>query len=273
MMASSSWAQKVSGTVKDANGEPVIGATIMEQGTQNGTVTDLDGNFTLNLKNGGSINVSYVGMKPQTIATSGKSSFEIKLEDDATTLNDVVVVGYGTMKKKDLTGSVASVKTEDIAKVAGANVLQAIQARVPGVDVQQSSGEAGGKNSINIRGMRSVTASNSPLIIVDGVEYGSTIDIPASDIESMDILKDASSTAIYGTKGANGVIIITTKRGKAGKTNVNFNAYWSFNSPTAAVKAMYGEKPHNPSHPGTGGAAAWRAGTSGCRTGARAAWR
>ncbi|MBR4269148.1 MAG: TonB-dependent receptor [Prevotella sp.] len=242
MMASSSWAQKVSGTVKDANGEPVIGATIMEQGTQNGTVTDLDGNFTLNLKNGGSINVSYVGMKPQTIATSGKSSFEIKLEDDATTLNDVVVVGYGTMKKKDLTGSVASVKTEDIGKVAGANVLQAIQARVPGVDVQQSSGEAGGKNSINIRGMRSVTASNSPLIIVDGVEYGSTIDIPASDIESMDILKDASSTAIYGTKGANGVIIITTKRGKAGKTNVNFNAYWSFNSPTAAVKAMYGEK-------------------------------
>ena len=242
MMASSSWAQKVSGTVKDANGDPIIGATVMESGTQNGTITDLDGNFTLDLKNGGSLNVSYVGMKPQTIATNGKSSFEVKLEDDATTLNDVVVVGYGTMKKKDLTGSVASVKTDDIAKVAGANVLQAIQARVPGVDVQQSSGEAGGKNSINIRGMRSVTASNSPLIIVDGVEYGSTIDIPASDIESMDILKDASSTAIYGTKGANGVIIITTKRGKAGKTNVNFNAYWSFNSPTSAVKAMYGDK-------------------------------
>ena len=242
MMASSSWAQKVSGTVKDANGEPVIGATIMEQGTQNGTVTDLDGNFTLNLKNGGSINVSYVGMKPQTIATSGKSSFEIKLEDDATTLNDVVVVGYGTMKKKDLTGSVASVKMEDIAKVAGANVLQAIQAKVPGVDLQQTSGEAGGSTSINIRGTRSITASNTPLVIVDGVEYGTTIDIPASDIESMDILKDASSTAIYGTKGANGVIIITTKRGKAGKTNVNFNAYWSFNSPTEAVKSMYGTK-------------------------------
>jgi len=242
MMASSSWAQKVSGTVKDANGEPVIGATIMEQGTQNGTVTDLDGNFTLNLKNGGSINVSYVGMKPQTIATSGKSSFEIKLEDDATTLNDVVVVGYGTMKKKDLTGSVASVKMEDISNVAGANVLQAVQAKVPGIDIQQSSGEAGGSASINIRGTRSITASNTPLVIVDGVEYGSTMDIPASEIESMDILKDAASTAIYGTKGANGVIIITTKRGKAGKTNVNFNAYWSFNSPTEAVKAMYGNK-------------------------------
>ena len=242
MMASSSWAQKVSGTVKDANGDPVIGATVMESGTQNGTITDLDGNFTLDLKNGGSLNVSYVGMKPQTIATKGKSSFEVKLEDDATTLNDVVVVGYGTMKKKDLTGSVASVKMEDIAKVAGANVLQAIQAKVPGVDLQQTSGEAGGSTSINIRGTRSITASNTPLVIVDGVEYGTTIDIPASDIESMDILKDASSTAIYGTKGANGVIIITTKRGKAGKTNVNFNAYWSFNSPTEAVKSMYGTK-------------------------------
>ena len=214
----------------------------MESGTQNGTITDLDGNFTLDLKNGGSLNVSYVGMKPQTIATKGKSSFEVKLEDDATTLNDVVVVGYGTMKKKDLTGSVASVKMEDIAKVAGANVLQAIQAKVPGVDLQQTSGEAGGSTSINIRGTRSITASNTPLVIVDGVEYGTTIDIPASDIESMDILKDASSTAIYGTKGANGVIIITTKRGKAGKTNVNFNAYWSFNSPTEAVKSMYGTK-------------------------------
>lgn len=242
MMASSSWAQKVSGTVKDANGDPVIGATVMESGTQNGTITDLDGNFTLDLKNGGSLSVSYVGMKPQTIATNGKSSFEVKLEDDATTLNDVVVVGYGTMKKKDLTGSVASVKMEDIGKVAGANVLQAIQAKVPGIDLQQSSGEAGGSASINIRGSRSITASNDPLIIVDGVEYGSTIDIPASDIESMDILKDAASTAIYGTKGANGVIIITTKRGKAGKTNVNFNAYWSFNSPTEAVKSMYGTK-------------------------------
>lgn len=242
MMASSSWAQKVSGTVKDANGEPVIGATIMEQGTQNGTVTDLDGNFTLNLKNGGSINVSYVGMKPQTIATSGKSSFEIKLEDDATTLNDVVVVGYGTMKKKDLTGSVASVKMEDLGKVASANALSVMQAKVPGMDLQASSGEAGAGVSMTMRGNRSILASNNPLVIVDGVEYGSTLDIPASEIESMDILKDAASTAIYGTKGANGVILITTKRGKAGKTQVGFNAYWSFNSPANVIRQMTGSK-------------------------------
>ncbi|MBR6191288.1 MAG: TonB-dependent receptor [Prevotella sp.] len=244
MTTYASWAEPISGTVKDANGEPVIGATVMEQGTQNGTVTDMDGNFTLDLQKGGNLNVSYVGMKPQVISTSGKSTINISLEDDATTLNDVVVVGYGTMKKKDLTGSVASVKMEDIGKVAGANVLQAIQAKIPGVDLQQSSGEAGGNVSINIRGNRSIVASNDPLIIVDGVEYGSTMDIPASEIESMDILKDAASTAIYGTKGANGVIIITTKRGVAGKKSatVNFNAYWSFNSPTEAVKSMYGSR-------------------------------
>ena len=242
MTTCASWAAPISGTVKDANGEPVIGATVMEQGTQNGTVTDMDGNFTLDLQKGGNLNVSYVGMKPQVISTSGKSTINISLEDDATTLNDVVVVGYGTMKKKDLTGSVASVKMEDIGKVAGANALQAIQAKVPGVDLTQSSGEAGAGVNISVRGNRSITASNAPLIIVDGVEYGSTLDIPASDIESMDILKDASSTAIYGTKGANGVIIITTKRGKAGKTNVNFNAYWSFNSPTAEVRGMYGDR-------------------------------
>lgn len=235
-------AQTINGNVSDANGDPVIGATIMEKGTNNGTVSDMDGNFIIKLQKSGDLNISYVGMKTQTVATKGQTTVNVVLDDDNTTLNDVVVVGYGTMKKKDLTGSVASVKVDDIAKVASASALQAIQAKVPGVDLQQSSGQAGASPSISIRGNRSITASNSPLIIVDGVEYGSTLDIPASDIESMDILKDASSTAIYGTKGANGVIIITTKRGHAGKTSVNFNAYWSFNSPTAAVKSQYGQK-------------------------------
>ncbi len=235
-------AQQISGTVKDANGEPIIGATIMEQGTQNGTVTDFDGNFSLNLKKAGNLNISYVGMKPQVIKTAGKSSFNITLEDDATTLNDVVVIGYGTVKKKDLTGSVASVKAEDLGNVAGANVMQAMQAKVPGVDLQQSDGQAGSGVSITMRGNRSILASNNPLVIVDGVEYGSTLDIPASEIESMDVLKDAASTAIYGTKGANGVIIITTKRGNSGKTKVNFSAYWAFKSPTNVLKPMYGNK-------------------------------
>ena len=235
-------AQQISGTVKDANGEPIIGATIMEQGTQNGTVTDFDGNFSLNLKKAGNLNISYVGMKSQSIPTSGKSNISVVLEDDATTLNDVVVIGYGTVKKKDLTGSVASVKAEDLGNVAGANVMQAMQAKVPGVDLQQSDGQAGSGVSITMRGNRSILASNNPLVIVDGVEYGSTLDIPASEIESMDVLKDAASTAIYGTKGANGVIIITTKRGSSGKTKVNFSAYWAFKSPTNVVRPMYGTK-------------------------------
>lgn len=234
-------AQTVKGNVKDSFGDPVIGATVMEKGTQNGTVTDIDGNFTINLKKAGQLAISYVGMKSQTVDVKGKSIVEITMEDDHTTLNDVVVVGYGVMKKKDLTGAVASVKTEELGKVASANALQAMQAKVPGVDLQQSDGQAGAGVSMKLRGNRSILASNNPLILVDGVEYGSTLDIPASEIESMDVLKDAASTAIYGTKGANGVIIITTKRGKAGKTSVGFNAYVAFKSPANVVKPMYGE--------------------------------
>ena len=238
------YAQKtVTGTVKDATGEPMIGVSVMVDGTTNGSVTDFDGNFTIkNVPDNGVLKFSYIGFKDQKISVAGKSNFNVTLEEDATGLEEIVVVGYGTMKKKDLTGSVSSVKTDDLAKVAGPDVLQAMQGKVPGVDLTQSSGQAGAGTNISIRGNRSITASNDPLVIVDGVEYGSTIDIPASDIESMDILKDASSTAIYGTKGANGVIIITTKRGKAGKTSVNFNAYWSFNSPTSEVKGIYGAK-------------------------------
>lgn len=234
-------AQTVKGNVKDSFGDPVIGATVMEKGTQNGTVTDIDGNFTINLQKAGQLAISYVGMKSQTVDVKGKSTVEITMEDDNTTLNDVVVVGYGVMKKKDLTGAVASVKTEELSKVATANALQAMQAKVPGIDLQQSDGQAGAGVSIKLRGNRSILASNSPLILVDGVEYGSTLDIPASEIESMDVLKDAASTAIYGSKGANGVVIITTKRGKSGKTNVGFNAYLSFNSAANVLKPMYGD--------------------------------
>ena len=234
-------AQTVKGNVKDSFGDPVIGATVMEKGTQNGTGTDIDGNFTINLKKARQLAISYVGMKSQTVDVKGKSTVEITMEDDHTTLNDVVVVGYGVMKKKDLTGAVASVKTEELSKVATANALQAMQAKVPGIDLQQSDGQAGAGVSIQLRGNRSILASNSPLILVDGVEYGSTLDIPASEIESMDVLKDAASTAIYGSKGANGVVIITTKRGKSGKTNVGFNAYLSFNSAANVLKPMYGD--------------------------------
>lgn len=238
------FAQKtVTGTVKDATGEPMIGVSIIVDGTSIGGVTDFDGNFSIkNVPDNGVLKVSYVGFKEQKISVAGKNSLSVVMQEDATGLDEVVVIGYGTMKKRDLTGAVASVKTEDLKAVAGANALQAMQAKVPGVDLQQSDGQAGSGVSMTFRGNRSLLASNGPLVIVDGVEYGSTLDIPASDIESMDILKDAASTAIYGTKGANGVILITTKRGKAGRTAVTFNGYLSFNSPTGITKPMYGDR-------------------------------
>ncbi len=239
------YAQKtVTGTVVDATGEPMIGVSVMVDGTTNGGVTDFDGNFTIkNVPDNGVLKFSYIGFKDQKVSVAGKESIKVTLEEDATGLEEIVVVGYGTMKKKDLTGAVSTVKTDDLQKVAGANVLSAMQAKVPGVDLQQTNGgQAGEGVSMTLRGNRSLLAGNGPLVIVDGVEYGSTVDIPASDIESMDILKDAASTAIYGTKGANGVILITTKRGKAGKTSVTFNGYLSFNSATGIVKPMYGDK-------------------------------
>ena len=233
---------KVSGQVKDMNGEPVIGVSVIEQGTSNGTATDLNGNYTLNVSGTGKLYFSYVGYVSQTIPVQGKSLINVTMSEDTKTLDELVVIGYGTVKKSDLTGAVGSIKSSDITKVAASNALQAIQGKVSGVDIQQSSGQAGAGVSINLRGNRSITASNGPLILVDGVEYGSTIDINPSDIESMEILKDASSTAIYGTRGANGVVIITTKRGKAGATKVTVNSYLASNSPVNIPKVMYGNK-------------------------------
>ena len=243
VMCFMAYAQKtVTGTVKDAMGEPMIGVSVVVDGTSNGGVTDFNGRFNIQgVPNNGVLKFSYVGYKDQKVSTAGKTTISVVMTEDAMGLDEVVVVGYGTMKKKDLTGAVASVKTDDIAQVAAPDALQAMQAKVPGVDLISGDGQAGSAVSITLRGNRSITASNSPLIIVDGVEYTGSLDIPASDIESMDILKDASSTAIYGTKGANGVIIITTKRGQAGKTRINFSAYLAMKSPTSAVKSMYGQ--------------------------------
>lgn len=234
--------RQISGTVIDGTGEPIIGANVLEVGTTNGVITDIDGNFKLDVQPNAKIQVSFIGYISQTINVGNQSDIKVTLKDDAQALDEVVVVGYGVMKKRDLTGAVSSVKAADLQKVASSNAMSAMQAKVPGLDIQQSDGQAGSSISINLRGNRSLSASNSPLVLVDGVEYGSTLDINPSDIESMEILKDASSTAIYGTKGANGVIIITTKRGSKGKTQVNFNAYVSMNSPTNVPKVMYGQR-------------------------------
>ena len=235
--------KQIQGVVKDATGEPMIGVNVLVKGTTNGSITDFDGKFVLTgVTNSDVLSVTYIGNVAQDIPVGNQSNFNIVLKEDTETLDEVVVIGYGVMKKRDLTGAVASVKQADIQKVAASNAMQAMQAKIPGLDIQQSDGQAGSGLSMLLRGNRSLTASNSPLILVDGVEYGSTLDINPSDIESMEVLKDASSTAIYGTKGANGVIIITTKRGKKGKTQVGFNAYLSFNSATDAPTSMYGYK-------------------------------
>ena len=245
IMSLASYAQKtVTGNVRDVFGEPMIGVNILVEGANKGVVTNIQGDFTIdNVSDNTVLKFSYIGFRDQKVVVDGNNIINVIMHEDATALNEVVVVGYGTMKKKDLTGSVATVNINDIAMVTGSDVLQALQARVPGVDLQQEGGgEAGAGVNITLRGNRSLKASNAPLVIVDGVEYGTTLDIPASAIEMVDILKDAASTAIYGSKGANGVILITTKRGTVGKTMVTFSGYMSFNSATGVIKPMYGDK-------------------------------
>ena len=231
LMATAMSAQSISGNVKDSFGEAVIGATIMEQGTQNGTVSDFDGNFTLKLQKGGNLVISYVGMKTQTLPTAGKSTFSIVLEDDATTLNDVVVVGYGTMKKSDLTGSVSSVNTEQLNAKGAASVLGNLQGSTPGVNIT-TSGRPGEAPSIEIRGKSSINSDVTPLYVVDGVMCDDIDWLNPQDIEKIDILKDASSTAIYGSRATAGVVMVTTKGGSAvakdKKATISYDGYVGF---------------------------------------------
>ena len=225
LVAGSMSAQNITGNVTDSSGEPIIGATILESGTSNGAVTDLDGNFTLNNVKGNEITVSYIGMKTQKVNIAGKSTVNIVLEDESTTLNDVVVIGYGTVRKKDLTGAVSTVKGQDLAKVPVTNVAEALTGKLAGVQITTSDGSPDAEMLIRVRGGGSITGDNSPLYIVDGFPVSSISDIASSDIEDITVLKDAASTAIYGSQGANGVILITTKSAKEGKTQVSYNMY------------------------------------------------
>lgn len=224
----------VAGMVKDASGEPIIGASVVEAGTTNGIVTDLDGNFKLNVSAKGSLKISFIGYQTQTIPVAGKKQFDITLKEDAKVLDEVVVVGYGQMKRSDLTGSVVSVNDEAIKKSVVTSVDQVLQGRAAGVQVQANSGMPGGSSSIRIRGINSLNASNEPIFVIDGViidgSTGSGSDnalasINPSDIVSMDVLKDASATAIYGARAANGVIMITTKRGQKGEAQITYDGY------------------------------------------------
>lgn len=237
----------VKGTVIDPAGEPLIGASVVEKGKQNGTVTDVDGNFSIKVPGANAtLTVSYVGYLTQDVKLNGKTTVEVTLKENSEALDEVVVVGYGTQRKSDITGSVASLSKEQMAQTIVTNADQMLQGKVAGVQVTQNSGAPGGATSIRIRGASSLNSSNEPLYIIDGVPMsGSTqiggfdwmggtngqttvnplAAIAPSDIVSIDVLKDASACAIYGAAGANGVVLVTTKRGSAGHTNITYDGY------------------------------------------------
>ena len=223
--------KKVTGTVSDSQG-PVIGASVVEKGTTNGVVTDFDGNFSLNVKPGATLVISYIGYTTQEVATGNQANFNITLKEDNALLEEVVVVGYGVQKKKLVTGATVQVKGEDIAKLNTTNALTAMQASSPGVNITQSSSQPGKGFKVNIRGVGTIGES-SPLLIIDGINAGTADNglngLNPNDIESIDVLKDAASAAIYGARAANGVILVTTKQGKAGKLSIQYDGYvgWS----------------------------------------------
>ena len=214
----------VSGVVSDQMG-PVIGASVFEKGTTNGTVTDLDGNFSLSVRPGSVLVISSIGYTTQEIPIGSQRQFNVLLEEDSEFLDEVVVVGYGTQKKKLVTGSTVQVKGEDLAKLNSTSALGAMQSSTPGVSIMSSSGQPGSGYNVNIRGMGTI-GSYSPLYVIDGVAGGSINSLNASDIESIDVLKDAASCAIYGARGANGVILVTTKQGKTGKITVTYDGFY-----------------------------------------------
>ena len=220
--------KRVTGTVIDAQG-PVIGASVLEKGTSNGTVTDLNGNFTLNVKPGAKLVISYIGYSTQEIAVGNQSTYNVTLEEDNTSLDEVVVVGYGVQKKKLVTGATVQVKGDEIAKLNTTNALEAMQSSTPGVQITQSSSQPGKGYKVYIRGI-GTTGNSAPLYVIDGVAGGSLDDINPADIESIDILKDAASAAIYGARAANGVILVTTKQGKAGKIELTYNGAFGWSN-------------------------------------------
>ena len=224
----------ITGTVVDDKGEPLIGVNVLEKGTNNGTISDLDGRFSLNLSSKDAvIVVSYIGYKTTEVAVNGRTDISVSLKEDSETLEEVVVVGYGTQKKVNLTGSVSSVSAKDIQDVPTSNTTSLLQGRMPGLVISQNGGQAGKEDmEVRVRGVGTF-GNNNPMVIIDGVEgtLSQMSDIPSADIENISVLKDAASAAIYGVRAANGVILITTKRGKAGKVSVNYSGNYTIQTP------------------------------------------
>lgn len=235
--------REISGIITDAKGEPVIGANVIEKGTTNGTVTDIDGHFSLLIERDAVLQISYIGYLTQEVSTAGQNTINLTLHEDTQALDELVVVGYGTMKKSDLTGAVSRVTLDDKTSLPNMNLSQALSGTMAGVNLS-NKGMAGGDSDISIRGQTTLSANKSPLIVLDGIIFnGKLNDINVSDIEYIDVLKDASAAAVYGSRSANGVIIITTKKGKSEKPKIAFNAYYGTQFETNhPVKYMNGDQ-------------------------------
>ena len=230
-------AKPITGKVTSAtDGEPLIGATVQVQGSSNGIVTDLDGNYTINAEQGQTLVFSYVGYLTKTVKVGGVSTIDVALEEDRQSLDEVVVIGYGVQKKKLVTGATVQVKGENIAKLNTTNPLQALQGQTPGMTIISQSGQPGEGLKVNIRGL-GTTGSSGPLYIIDGVR-GDISTLNPADIESVDVLKDAASAAIYGSQSANGVVLVTTKNGKEGRTIISFDGYWGWQNTPRKMKML-----------------------------------
>ena len=209
----------------DENGEPFIGAVVVDKLTNAGTVTDMNGNFTISVPEGNVLNVSYIGYTTTVLKASDKKNLMVKLYEDTKKLDEVVVVGYGVQKKSDLTGAITSVKADDLNSTPTTTMAEMLRGKATGIQVNMVSSKPGGSSNIFIRGRRSLSGGNSPLYVVDGVPMESIDDINSNDISSLEVLKDASAQSVYGARAANGVILITTKRGVEGKPKVDYNFY------------------------------------------------
>jgi TonB-linked SusC/RagA family outer membrane protein len=241
--------RQISGTITDeGSGDPLIGANILLKGTSTGTVSDFDGNYTLDVPSSGNpiLVISYTGFKDLEIIVGNQSKIDISMSPDAALLDEIVVTGYGVQKKREVTAAIATLDGENLKNIAVASSVDAMKGQVAGVDVQSTGGRPGENPAVRIRGRRSIAASNDPLYVIDGIPQtssgseGAIFDINPQDIESMEILKDAAATAIYGSRGANGVILITTKRGKAGRTVVSYDGYYGTTAPVRTVDMMDG---------------------------------
>ena len=218
--------KNISGVVKDETGEPVIGANVVVKGTTNGTVTDMNGRYSLEVPEGGVLQISYIGYNTQEVKVGSGDVVNVSLREDSEALDEVVVIGYGTVKKSDLTGAVGSVQMKDVSQVGITSADRALQGQIAGVQVNARTGQPGESMMIRVRGSNSLAGGNEPLYVIDGMPVEKmNSDINPEDILSMEVLKDASSTAIYGSRGANGVVMITTKRGRTGDTVLEYNGY------------------------------------------------